>query len=83
MWNSNNSFCSNCECGVTFSGENDKINFTYQLIASYGINNVEFLFKYSDFGEVKGGSGTASNGATYVSDEFDNIYQSIGLRYKF
>ena len=68
---------------VTFNGADDEVNLAYQLIAGYGINNIEFLFKYSDFGEVQGGTGTASNSATYYADKFDNIYQSVVVRFKF
>ena len=38
---------------------------------------------HSDFGEVEGGKGTSSCGGAYSADEFDSIYNSISLRYKF
>ena len=44
---------------------------------------MQVVYKVSNFGEVKGGSGNASNGAAYGSDQFDNKYHSINLRFLF
>tara|TARA_B100001175_G_C19345798_1_gene559774 strand:- start:234 stop:845 length:612 start_codon:yes stop_codon:yes gene_type:complete len=69
--------------GVTFNG--DETNFTpaFQALIGLDFGDIQIVYKISNFGEVKGGSGTASNGSTYVADEFDNNYQSIDIRFKF
>ena len=43
------------------------------------MENYEIVFKHSDFGEVKGGSGTTSGSNAYAADEFDSVYKSIFL----
>lgn len=69
--------------GVTFNG--DERNFTpaFQALIGLDLGEMQIVYKISNFGEVKGGSGTASNGATYYADQFDNKYQSINIRFPF
>ncbi|MDC1155480.1 hypothetical protein OAT07_04565 [Candidatus Pelagibacter sp.] len=69
--------------GDTFSGDKTQTNFAHQLILGFGVEMYEIVFKRSDFGEVEGGKGTSSSGGAYSADEFDSIYNSISLRYKF
>ena len=69
--------------GDTFSKDKTITNLGHQFLLGYGINNIEIVYKYIDFGEVSGPSGTTKDGNAYVSDEFDNILNSISLRYKF
>ena len=69
--------------GDTLNKDNDNTTFGHQIILGYGLENYEIVFKHSDFGEVKGGSGTTSGSNTYAADEFDSVYKSISLRYKF
>ena len=69
--------------GVTFNKENSQFTFGYQFMIGFGIDDIELIYKISNFGEVKGGSGTASNSAAYTSDEFDNIYHSINMKFLF
>ena len=68
---------------TTFSGENETLQFGYQLMAGFGSGNYEVLLKRANFGEVKGASGKTSAGATYVADEFDNIYNSLVFKIKY
>tara|TARA_X000000368_G_scaffold288717_1_gene229316 strand:+ start:102 stop:707 length:606 start_codon:yes stop_codon:yes gene_type:complete len=68
---------------TTFNGDEDTFSFAYQLILGFGSNNYELVFKRSQFGEVKGGSGKTSAGADYVADEFDNVYNSIVFKTRF
>ena len=75
---------TNFESGsTTFSGENETLQFGYQLMAGFGSGNYEVLLKRANFGEVKGASGKTSAGATYVADEFDNIYNSLVFKIKY
>ena len=69
--------------GDTLNKSKDTTNFGHQIILGFGIEKYEIVFKHSDFGEVKGGSGTTSNGNSYAADEFDSVYNSISLKYKF
>ena len=68
---------------TTFNGDEGNWTFGYQYILGFGSDTYELVFKHSNFGEVKGGSGTTSNGANYVADEFDNVYNSIVFKVKF
>ena len=68
---------------TTFNGDNETLQFGYQLMAGFGSGNYEVLLKRSNFGEVKGASGTTSAGGTYVADEFDNIYNSLVFKIKY
>ena len=69
--------------GVTFSKEETQFTPAYQFLIGYDLDKVQVVYKVSNFGEVKGGSGNASNGAAYGSDQFDNKYHSINLRFPF
>ena len=69
--------------GVTFNGEEDNFTPAFQALLGLDLGEIQIVYKISNFGEVKGGSGTASNGATYYADEFDNRYQSIDIRFQF
>jgi len=69
--------------GVTFSKEETQFTTAYQFLIGYDLDTIQIVYKISNFGEVKGGSGNASNGATYTSDKFDNKYQSINIRFLF
>ena len=69
--------------GVTFNGEETNFTPAYQFLLGLDLGEMQIVFKISNFGEVKGGSGTASNGATYYADQFDNRYQSIDIRFAF
>ena len=68
---------------TTFNGDENTLDFAYQLILGFGANNYELVFKHSNFGEIKGGSGKTSAGDTYVADEFDSEYNSIVFRIKY
>ena len=68
---------------TTFNGDEGTFSFGYQLILGFGADNYELVFKHSNFGEVKGGSGKTSAGGTYNADEFDSIYNSIAFRIKY
>ena len=68
---------------TTFNGDNETLQFGYQLMVGFGSGNYEVLLKRANFGEVKGGSGTTSAGASYVADEFDNIYNSLIFKIKY
>ena len=69
--------------GVTFNGEESNFTFAFQALIGWDLGEMQIVYKISNFGEVKGGSGTASNSATYYADEFDNKYQSIDIRFPF
>tara|TARA_B100001093_G_C26743929_1_gene977959 strand:- start:119 stop:730 length:612 start_codon:yes stop_codon:yes gene_type:complete len=69
--------------GVTFNGDDTHFTPAYQFLFGIDFNKLQIVYKHSIFGEVKGGSGTASDGGTYVADEFDSKYDSINLRFKF
>ena len=69
--------------GVTFNKEKTQFNFAYQGLIGVDLGEMQLIYKMSNFGEVKGGSGKASNNATYYSDEFDNKYHSLNLRFLF
>lgn len=69
--------------GDPFDKDNDNTDFAHQIILGYGMGNYEIVFKQSEFGIVKGGSGTTAAGSTYNPDMFDNKIKSISLRYKF
>ena len=69
--------------GTTFKGDEGNWTFGYQYILGFGSDTYELVFKHSNFGEVKGGSGTTSSGGSYVADEFDNVYNSIVFKVKF
>lgn len=66
-----------------FDKDNDNTDFAHQIILGYGMENYEIVFKQSEFGIVKGGSGTTSAGSRYNPELFDNRIKSISLRYKF
>ena len=68
---------------TTFNGDNETLQFGYQLMVGFGSGNYEVLLKRANFGEVKGGSGTTSAGASYVADEFDNVYNSLVFKIKY
>ena len=68
---------------TTFNGDENTLGFAYQLILGLGADNYELVFKHSNFGEVKGGSGKTSAGGTYNADEFDSKYNSIAFRIKY
>ena len=68
---------------ITFEKDNDNTDFAHQIILGYGMENYEIVFKQSEFGIVKGGSGTTPAGSRYNPDMFDNKIKSISLRYKF
>ena len=68
---------------TTFNGDNETLQFGYQLMVGFGSGNYEVLLKRANFGEVKGGSGTTSAGGSYVADEFDNIYNSLVFKIKY
>ena len=68
---------------TTFNGDNETLQFSYQLMVGFGSGNYEVLLKRANFGEVKGGSGTTSAGASYVADEFDNVYNSLVFKIKY
>ena len=69
--------------GVTFNKEESQFTFGYQFLLGVDLEQFQVIYKWSNFGEVEGGSGTASNGGTYHSDQFDNEYQSINIRFLF
>ena len=69
--------------GVTFNGDDTHFTPAYQFLFGIDFDKLQIVYKHSIFGEVKGGSGTASNGSAYVADEFDSKYESINLRFKF
>lgn len=69
--------------GVTFNGEESNFTPAFQALIGWDLGEMQIVYKISNFGEVKGGSGTASNGATYYADQFDNKYQSIDIRFPF
>ena len=69
--------------GVTFNGEESNFTPAFQALIGWDLGEMQIVYKISNFGEVKGGSGTASNGGTYYADEFDNNYQSIDIRFPF
>lgn len=69
--------------GDTLSKDKSVTKLGHQFLFGYGLKNYEIIYKYTDFGQTSGPSGTTKNGNAYVSDEFDNIYNSISLRYKF
>ena len=66
-----------------FDKDNDNTDFAHQIILGYGMENYEIVFKQSEFGIVKGGSGKTPAGNRYNPDMFDNKIKSISLRYKF
>ncbi len=68
---------------TTFNGDNETLQFGYQLMVGFGSGNYEVLLKRANFGEVKGGSGTTSAGGSYAADEFDNIYNSLVFKIKY
>ena len=68
---------------TTFNGDNETLQFGYQLMVGFGSGNYEVLLKRANFGEVKGGSGTTSAGDSYAADEFDNIYNSLIFKIKY
>ena len=68
---------------TTFNGDNNTLQFGYQLMVGFGTGNYEVLLKRANFGEVKGGSGTTSAGGSYVADEFDNIYNSLVFKIRY
>jgi len=68
---------------TTFNGDEETLEFAYQLILGFGADNYELVFKHTNFGEVKGGSGKTSAGDTYNADEFDSKYNSIAFRIKY
>ena len=69
--------------GDPFDKDNDNTDFAHQIILGYGMENYEIVFKQSEFGIVKGGSGKTPAGNRYNPDMFDNKIKSISLRYKF
>ena len=69
--------------GDPFDKDNDNTDFAHQIILGYGMKNYEIVFKQSEFGIVKGGSGKTPAGNRYNPDMFDNKIKSISLRYKF
>ena len=69
--------------GVTFDGEERNFTPAFQGLIGWDLGEMQIVYKISYFGEVKGGSGTASNGGTYYADQFDNNYQSINIRFSF
>ena len=69
--------------GVTFNGEESNFTPAFQVLIGWDLGEMQIVYKISNFGDVKGGSGTASNSATYYADEFDNKYQSIDVRFPF
>ena len=59
-------------------GANSQWTLGYQYMIGFGIDNVEIVYKHMDLGTVKSGGS-----ATYTPDKFDNISNSINIRYKF
>jgi len=70
--------------GVTFNGSKDNDELVYHLSVGFApSNNVEILLRHTDYGNVAGGSGTASDSSTYYADKFDHKVQSLTIRYKY
>ena len=74
---------------VTFKGEyENNLKFAYQGLAGIGmdINEktlISLVYKHSNHGEIRGASGSQSDGSAYLADEFDHVYDTFLIQVSF